>query len=226
MMRPANLDPNAPSPLLTVVLATSNQGKIRELQAVLDDLPVQLKSVAEVLGKALDTEEDGDTFQANAEKKARAVCEATGMLALADDSGLQVDALGGLPGVRSARYAHEGASDEENNAALLKALDAVAQEAPAARFCCVLALVSPWDDRVWFAEGFCEGTITRNPRGCHGFGYDPLFVVGEFGGRTMAELEPVEKNRISHRARAAHALAAILREVVDAHRTRGHSSAD
>lgn len=220
MTLPASLEPNAPEPL-TVVLATSNPGKLRELQAVLSHLPVQLRSVAEVLGKALQTEEDGDTFRANAEKKARAVCAATGMLALADDSGLEVDALGGLPGVRSARFAYEGASDQENNAALLKALDAVEQDAPVARFRCVLALVSPSDDQVRFAEGTCEGRITRDPRGRHGFGYDPLFVVSTLEERTMAELEPEEKNRISHRARAAQALAAMLPEVIDAHRAHG-----
>lgn len=199
---------------LTVVLATSNEGKVAELRALLGDLPVELLSAAQVLGKPLSVAEDALTFEENAVAKARAVCQATGMLALADDSGLEVEALGGRPGVRSARFAHERATDAENNAALLSALEDVVERA--ARFRCVLALVSPWDrDRVRVAEGRCDGQIARAPRGSGGFGYDPLFVVDGSDGRAMAELTELEKNAVSHRARAAAALRPLLAELLD-----------
>ncbi|HLV19558.1 MAG TPA: RdgB/HAM1 family non-canonical purine NTP pyrophosphatase [Polyangiaceae bacterium] len=199
---------------LTVVLATSNEGKVAELRALLGDLPVELLSAAQVLGKPLSVAEDALTFEENAVAKARAVCQATGMLALADDSGLEVEALGGRPGVRSARFAHERATDAENNAALLSALEDVVERA--ARFRCVLALVSPWDrDRVRVAEGRCDGQIARAPRGSGGFGYDPLFVVDGSDGRAMAELTESEKNAVSHRARAAAALRPLLAELLD-----------
>jgi XTP/dITP diphosphohydrolase len=133
------------------------------------------------------------------------------MLALADDSGLEVDALGGRPGVRSARYASERATDAENNAALLRELEDVEDRSRAARFRCVLALANPWkESEIQIAEGTCEGAIARAPRGSGGFGYDPLFIVPDFEGRAMAELSEAEKNSISHRARAALALKPIL----------------
>jgi XTP/dITP diphosphohydrolase len=195
--------------LVTIVLASTNPGKVAELRALFADLPVQLLSVADVLGEPLTVHEDGLTFEQNAAIKARAVCAATRMLALADDSGLEVDALGGRPGVRSARYANERATDAENNAALLRELEDVEDRSRAARFRCVLALVSPWrDGDVQMAEGTCDGAIARAPRGSGGFGYDPLFIVPD--GRAMAELSEEEKNGISHRARAARALKPIL----------------
>jgi XTP/dITP diphosphohydrolase len=193
---------------LTVVLATSNEGKVLELRQLLASVPLELVTLKHVLGHPLAVPEDGDTFEANAIQKAKAVCVATGLCALADDSGLEVDALGGRPGVRSARFAHDRATDAENNAALLRALAEVEQRT--ARFRCVLALVSPWAlDDVRLAEGRCEGSIARVPRGSGGFGYDPLFVV-EQSGRAMAELSEAEKNEVSHRARAAKALAPML----------------
>ena len=143
--------------------------------------------------------EDADTFEGNAERKARHACSLTRMLSLADDSGLEVDALGGRPGVRTARFAHNRATDAENNAALLRELEEINEEARSARFRCVLALSSPWDPDVHFAEGSCHGHIARTPRGSGGFGYDPLFVVDECDGRAMAELDESEKNAISHR---------------------------
>jgi XTP/dITP diphosphohydrolase len=171
--------------------------------------------------------EDGASFADNAIKKARAVAEATLMLSLADDSGLEVDLLGGRPGVRSARFAHERASDAENNAALLAALDAahtasgdsVAEgfggDELRARFRCVLALVDPFtgggEPRV--VEGVCEGSITRAPRGSGGFGYDPLFVVAGTS-KTLAELDPEAKNRVSHRGAAFSALRPVLEQVL------------
>ncbi|MEP7051463.1 MAG: RdgB/HAM1 family non-canonical purine NTP pyrophosphatase [Pseudomonadota bacterium] len=202
--------------LLTIVLATSNHGKIQELRALLADLPIQFLSGAEVLGEQPTIVEDGATFEANALIKARAIAKATRTYALADDSGLEVDALAGRPGVRSARFAHERATDAENNAALLRELSDVEEGARGARFRCVLALVNPWQDSdVHVAEGSCEGSIARAPRGQGGFGYDPLFVVAGHDGKAMAELSELAKNEISHRARAVQALRAILLKLVN-----------
>ena len=203
--------------VFTVVLATSNEGKLAELRALLRDLPIDLVPYREVLGQRT-LPEDGDTFEANAVQKARTVCQLTGLFALADDSGLEVDALGGRPGVRSARFAQERATDAENNAALLRALEAVEEEegGRSARFRCVLALASPWEGAVRVCEGRCEGTIARTPRGSGGFGYDPLFVVDEAQGRAMAELSEAEKNAISHRGRAVRAMRMILLETINA----------
>jgi XTP/dITP diphosphohydrolase len=202
--------------LLTIVLATSNHGKIQELRALLADLPVQFLAAAEVLGEQPSIVEDGATFEANALIKARAVALATRTLALADDSGLEVDALGGRPGVRSARFAHERATDAENNAALLRELENIEEGARGARFRCVLALVNPWrESEVHVAEGSCEGSIARAPRGNGGFGYDPLFVVAGHDGKAMAELSEDDKNRVSHRARAVAALRGILLKLVN-----------
>jgi XTP/dITP diphosphohydrolase len=204
------------SELLTIVLATSNHGKLQELRALLSDLPIQLLSAADALGENLSIVEDGATFEANALIKARAVCRATRTLSLADDSGLEVDVLGGRPGVRSARFAHERATDAENNAALLRELENIEEQARGARFRCVLALSDPWKEaEVYVAEGSCEGTIARAPRGSGGFGYDPLFLVAGQQGRAMAELSEDDKNRISHRALAVRSLRKILIRLVN-----------
>jgi len=203
--------------LLTIVLATSNHGKLVELRALLADLPVQLRSAAELLGEQPTIVEDGATFEANALIKARAIARATRTIALADDSGLEVDALGGRPGVRSARFAHERATDAENNAALLRELSEIEEGARGARFRCVLALVDPWHESdLHIAEGSCEGSIARAPRGSGGFGYDPLFLVSGQDGKAMAELSEAEKNQISHRGRAVQALRAILVKLINA----------
>ena len=202
--------------LLTIVLATSNHGKLVELRALLADLPIQFLAAADVLGEKLSIVEDGATFEANALIKARAVSRATRTLALADDSGLEVDALGGRPGVRSARFAHERATDAENNAALLRELENIEEGARGARFRCVLALANPWQEsEQYVADGSCEGSIARAPRGNGGFGYDPLFVVSGKDGRAMAELSEEEKNRISHRALAVKQLRRILIRLVN-----------
>ena len=205
-----------------LVVATSNKGKLEELRALLAGLPVEVRSVAEVLAEPPKVVEDRDTFEGNAIKKATEIAHATMMLTLADDSGLEVDALDGRPGVRSARFAHTRATDAENNAALLAALDALG-EAPvtspsggfSARFRCVLALVDPFTraGRAQTVEGVCAGVITRAARGSGGFGYDPLFVV-DGTERTMAELQHDDKNRISHRARAFAALRPLLERVL------------
>lgn len=202
-------------PLLSVVLATQNEGKLSELRLLLADLPVHVISVREALGASLDIVEDGEIFRDNAIIKARAVCRATHMISLADDSGLEVDALDGRPGVRSARFAGEHASDAENNAKLLRELDAVAEAQRSARFRCVLALVTPTSDTPGTVDGVCEGSIARAPRGTGGFGYDPLFIVTGEGGRTLAELSEEEKNRISHRGKAMRALRPLLVELVN-----------
>jgi XTP/dITP diphosphohydrolase len=209
-----------------LVVATTNRGKLEELKALLSDLPIDVRGSSEVPVSLPNVVEDGATFTDNAIKKACALAEATTMLALADDSGLEVDALQGRPGVKSARFAHARASDAENNAALLAALDALGDPAAGdagmglggfrARFRCVLALVDPFTHggAPRTAEGVCEGAIVRTPRGSGGFGYDPLFVVDGID-KTMAELAEAEKNRISHRARAFAALLPILHAVLE-----------
>jgi len=202
--------------LLSLVIATTNEGKLSELRALLGDLPIALLSVDAVLGDKLAVSEDGTTFDQNAIAKARAVCLATGLYALADDSGLEVDGLDGRPGVRSARFAHERATDAENNATLLRELEDVVDDGRRAKFRCVLALASPWaPDAVETVEGSCEGVIARTPRGSGGFGYDPLFIVPELGERAMAELSEDEKNAVSHRARAVRALRPLLHRILE-----------
>lgn len=213
-----------------LLLATNNRGKVDELRHLLAGLDVELFALSEIVKKPLVVVEDGDTFEANAIKKAREVAAATMMLTLADDSGLEVDALGGAPGVRSARFAGERATDAENNAALLAALAALDEQAGIrsgdfkARFRCVLALVDPFvqDGEPFIVEGSCAGRITRTPRGAGGFGYDPLFLV-DGTEQTMAELSEAEKNTISHRARAAQALRLTLEKTLAARdaQTRG-----
>jgi XTP/dITP diphosphohydrolase len=203
-----------------LVVATGNRGKLEELRTLVAGLPLQVLGVSEVLRALPHVVEDGATFAENAIKKARAVARATMMLTIADDSGLEVDVLDGRPGVRSARFAHERATDAENNAALLSLLAALGDpvdrgEELRARFRCVLALVDPFtgSGEPRTVAGVCEGTVTRAPRGSGGFGYDPLFVVAGTD-RTMAELTTDEKNRVSHRARAFAALRPLLEEVL------------
>lgn len=193
-----------------LVVASSNPGKIAELRKMLAPLDLELLSLKEALPEPPEIVEDCETFEENAIKKARVVAEAAQLLALADDSGLEVDALGGKPGVHSARFAGPDASDAENNAALLEALRDIREEPLTARFRCVLAVVDPSGGAPILAEGSCEGAITREPRGSFGFGYDPLFVLAG-QDRTMAELDAAEKNRISHRAEALEALLPKLR---------------
>jgi XTP/dITP diphosphohydrolase len=202
-----------------LVVATRNRGKLEELRALLAGLPLDILALGDVLPDAPPTVEDGETFADNAIKKAREAAAGTLMLSLADDSGLEVDALGGRPGVRSARFAHERATDAENNAALLAALAGADPAAEPgghrARFRCVLALVDPFTSsgEARTVEGVCEGAIAMVARGAGGFGYDPLFVVAG-GDRTMAELSEDEKNRVSHRARAFAALRPVLEGVL------------
>lgn len=202
--------------IMGIVVATTNPGKLTELRALLSDLPVELLTVTDVLDEAPLVVEDGDSFEANAQKKAQVIAQATQMVTLADDSGLEVDALGGRPGVRSARFAKEGATDAENNAALLDMMQDIEDGQRNGRFRCTIAVADPWSpDESTVVAGRCDGSIARSPSGAGGFGYDPLFIVDELG-RTMAELSPDEKNRISHRARALEAVRPRLEALVRA----------
>jgi XTP/dITP diphosphohydrolase len=202
---------------INMVVATNNVGKLAEFRELLADLPVDLLGLADVVPEMPAVVEDGVTFEENATKKARAVADAALMLTLADDSGLEVDALQGAPGVRSARYAGERATDAENNAALLRAIEEVPEEARTARFRCVLCLVDPWEPggpSTTTVTGTCEGSIARSGRGAGGFGYDPLFVVSG-GTRTLAEFSDSEKNAISHRGNAVRVLRPRLRAILE-----------
>jgi XTP/dITP diphosphohydrolase len=191
-----------------LIIATGNPGKLREFQALLEGLPFTLSSLASV-GVAA-PEETGTTFFSNALLKARHAAAVTGAPAIADDSGLEVDALGGAPGVHSARYAGPGADDAANNAKLLRALASIPPLERSARYRCVLVFVDgPGDDAPLSAAGTWEGRIADAPRGAGGFGYDPYFWLPELG-MTAAELDPAEKNRLSHRGQAMRELRAKL----------------
>lgn len=185
---------------MKLLFATRNKGKVAELRALVGDL-VEIVSLDDV-PSVPEVEEDADTFAGNAEKKARVSANASGLPALADDSGLCVDALGGQPGVLSARYA-EG-TDAVRYTKLLRELADLPKERRGAAFKCVLCLAFP-DGRTFFAEGECRGRIGFAPRGEHGFGYDPVFEVDE-AGTTMAQLSKEQKSAISHRGAAFRAL--------------------
>lgn len=191
------------------MLATRNRRKVDELRRILVDPHVAVRTLEDFPG-CPEVLEEGATFEANAVKKALAVARYTGQPALADDSGLEVEALGGAPGVRSARYAGEGADDQANVAKLLEALREVPDAARAARFVCVVALALQ-DGHVETFRGTVEGTVGREPRGSGGFGYDPVFYpLGE--SRTFAEMRDDEKDAISHRGRALRAAKRRLAE--------------
>ncbi|GAB5537724.1 MAG: RdgB/HAM1 family non-canonical purine NTP pyrophosphatase [Rubricoccaceae bacterium] len=191
---------------MRLVLATRNPGKVAELAARLPDA-IELVSAAEIPG-APDVEEDAPTLIGNAEKKARALYAHTGLPSLADDTGLEVDALDGAPGVRSARFASETATDAENRAYLSRQLEGVTQRS--ARFRTVLAYVDAEGLRTF--DGVCEGDITTQEVGNEGFGYDSLFRPADGDGRTFAEMSKAEKNDISHRGRALGAFTQWLIE--------------
>lgn len=186
-----------------LVVGTKNPGKLREVHAVVAEVLPDVE-IVEVVGWP-DVPESGETLEENALIKARAVCAATGIAAITDDTGLEVDALEGAPGVRSARFAGPGSDDTANRRALLSALEGCGERA--ARFRTVVAVVSPQGDEMT-VEGTLEGVITHKERGSGGFGYDSLFEVD---GRTLAEMGEEEKNRLSHRGRALRALAALCR---------------
>jgi len=201
-----------------LVVATRSAHKLAELRTLLDVPHAELVSLDD-LGIEGDVDETGATFEANAALKARHAARVTGLAALADDSGLEVDALGGGPGVRTRRYAGERATDAENNAKLLAALDGLPPALRGARYVCVLALARPDDAGprggipVTLVRGTCRGRIATAPRGSGGFGYDPIFEPRSEapGGRTLGEWSAEEKNAISHRGAAARRMSPILR---------------
>jgi len=197
--------------MIKLLLASQNPGKLRELQAILQDLPIQLITPAEV-GIQLDVEETGSTYAENAALKSEAYAKKSGLIALADDSGLEVDALNGAPGLYSARYAPApNATDGDRRAYLLQNL--LPHPRPwTARFRATIAITLP-GGKTHFAEGACEGEIIPEERGNGGFGYDPIFYIPE-AGFTMAELDEEEKNRISHRARALENAKEILLKLI------------
>ena len=198
--------------MVELLVGTNNRGKVREYEELLANSPGALQITFPAReGLALEVEETGETFQANARIKALAYAQASGLPCLADDSGLEVDALDGAPGVHSARYAGPDTTDVDRYRKLLDALADTPVGQRSARFRCVVALALP-DGTVRTASGTCEGEIGFVPRGEHGFGYDPIFIVEGHGGRTMAELSPEVKNEISHRARALMAIRPILQQ--------------
>lgn len=194
-----------------IVLATHNADKRAEIGALLSDLGMTVRSLAE-FPQAPVVVEDGETCQANAIKKARAIADHTGLIAVADDTGLEVDALGGRPGVHAARYAGAQVSYEDNWKKLLHELDGVPVERRGARFLTVVAVARPAADHVETVEGVLNGVIALRPAGSGGFGYDPVFLVPELG-KTLAELTPSEKNRISHRAKAFAKAKSVLQRL-------------
>ncbi len=192
---------------VTIVLGTQNQGKAREFQSLLGSEQVTLLTWKDI-DPPISVVENGETFLENALKKAEATASATGLLAAADDSGLEVDFLRGRPGVFSARYAGPKATDQENYAKILQELRGVPFAQRGARFVCVIAVCTPDGKREW-VKGECRGIIAEAPRGDRGFGYDPIFYYPAYG-RTFAELREDEKNQVSHRAKAIRKLRLLL----------------
>lgn len=188
-----------------LVIATHNQGKLQEFKELMKDLPIQLKCLAD-FEKMEEPEETGKTFAANAKLKASYYAKKTGIVCIADDSGLEVQALEGAPGVRSARYAGEEATDEENNQLLLHNMKF--QVKRTCRFRCALAVVQPDGKVLYETDGSCEGMLLHEPLGTEGFGYDPLFWSTELH-KGMGEATMQEKNKISHRGKAIRKLVAI-----------------
>ena len=193
-----------------LVLATRNRHKVIELVALLGDLDIAIRTLDE-FPEAPDVVEDGDTCEANAVKKARAIAEFTGLPAVADDTGLEVDALGGRPGVYAARYAGEDATYDDNCRKLLRELTGVPRERRTARFLTVAAIALP-SGGIRVAQGTLDGVIAEEASGTLGFGYDPVFLIPELG-KTLAQLSANEKNRISHRAKAFTQARDLLREM-------------
>ena len=194
-----------------LLVVTRNKGKLKELSILLDDVPFDLVSLDDV-GIDYEVEETGSTFEENAALKAETYARLSGLPTLADDSGLEVDALGGEPGVYSSRYAGEGATDAQRIARLHENLQKTStpENSWDARFRCVIAIVWP-SEQIEFYGGECPGVIISEPRGTNGFGYDPAFLIPDLG-KTMAELSSDEKNRISHRSVAARKAAESLRQ--------------
>ncbi len=196
-----------------LLVATHNQGKVREYRELLVELPLEV-TYLDAEGITLEVDETGTTFEENAVLKATTYAEVSGLWTWADDSGLQVDALGGAPGVYLARYTGEGATDADRYRKLLDALTGVSWDQRTARFRCTAARATP-GGQVRTADGACEGIIAFGPAGENGFGYDPVFYMPEQNA-TMAQLPSELKNRVSHRARASEKAVGLLREMLDA----------
>ena len=195
-----------------IVFATTNDGKVKEIKEILKDFPIEVVSMKE-MNISIDIEEDGTTFEENSLIKARAISKLTGLPALADDSGLEVDYLNGEPGIYSARYLGRDTDyDYKNNYIINKLSDAKEGER-SARFVCVISLVLP-DGREFVERGVVEGLIGYEQKGENGFGYDPIFYLPEYG-KTSAELSPEEKNKISHRGKALSAMKKLIMDLVD-----------
>ena len=198
---------------MELLVATTNAGKFKEVSAFLNDFPVRIVSLTDLLDPPI-VIEDGLTFEENAVKKARALAEFSGLLTLADDSGLEVDALNGDPGIYSARYAGNECDDDKNNQKLLRELQGVPEGKRTARFVCVLALCSPGSSVAdWSACEVCEGRIAYSLHGEHGFGYDPLFFYPPMG-KTFGEIDRETKATVSHRGKALKRLAAAFRDLI------------
>jgi XTP/dITP diphosphohydrolase len=200
--------------LLTVALASDHPAALRELRDSFAGLPIEIRPLHEVLGAGQALPAEGATLEEKAEKRGRMVCQATALVTLAEEVGLEVDALGGRPGVRSACFAHDHATDAENNAALLEALAEVDPPARTARYRCCLALFDPWAPPApspTLVQGVCEGSIALGGRGL-GAGYEPLFLVRGQGGLSLAELADPVRSQLGHRAQAARLLLPFLRE--------------
>ena len=190
-----------------IVFATTNEGKVKEIKEILKDFPIEVVSMKE-MGITADIEENGATFEENSLIKARALVKLTGLPALADDSGLEVDYLNGEPGIYSARYLGRDTDYDYKNNYIIDKLSEAKGEERSARFVCVISLVLP-DGREFVERGVVEGLIGYEQKGENGFGYDPIFYLPEYG-KTSAELPPEEKNRISHRGKALTAMKKLI----------------
>ena len=201
--------------MIQLLVATTNPGKFAEVESYLKQLPLEILSLKS-LERYPEVNEDGATFEENALKKARALAEFSGLLTLADDSGLEVDALNGAPGIYSARYSGAEGNDEKNNEKLLDELRQVPEEKRAARFVCALALCDPrgGDLKSWTVRQSCAGRIGFELKGANGFGYDPLFFYPPFG-KTFGEIDRATKATVSHRGKALKNLAELLPTVID-----------
>ncbi|HEY7555745.1 MAG TPA: XTP/dITP diphosphatase [Candidatus Binatia bacterium] len=201
--------------MIQLLVATTNPGKFAEVESYLKQFPIEIRSLQNLENYPA-VVEDGATFEANALRKARTLAQFCGMLTLADDSGLEVDALNGAPGIYSARYAGEEGDDAKNNEKLLSELRHVPEEKRTARFVCALALCDPSDGelKTWTVRASCEGRIAFRPSGANGFGYDPLFFYPPLG-KTFGEIETKIKATVSHRGKALKELAELLPTVVE-----------
>lgn len=195
---------------MEIVVATKNKGKIKEIREVLKGIDAEILSLDEI-GLEIEIEEDGRTYSENAVKKAAEVAKRSGRISLADDSGLEIDALNGKPGINSSRFAGINADDRERNLKVLEMMKDVPNGKRGARFRCVIAVAEP-NGKLYTCEGVCEGEIAESIRGDKGFGYDPIFIVPEYG-KTFGELGPEVKDKISHRAKALKKAKELIKRI-------------